>query len=203
MPFQQLADQRVPVAGPGDVAPSARSCSSRAAERDAASAPSARRGRRGSARTRPSAARRAAGRGKLEADAFGRAHRGEQRVGHLHGADPLALRFDVHRPRRVERRSALTSCAVERLLRRLRVAGQVAEQRSAMPRELLEVEHLRTFGGERGEQPALARTGEPADDLVAERAGQRRAASRRRGAGTRDSRRRAVRRASRSRSARA
>ena len=96
------------------------------------------------------------------------AHRGQQRVGQLHGADLLALRFDVDRTRRVEPLERRDQLALERLLRRLRVVRQVAEQRAAMPRERFEVEHLRAFGGERREQAALAGTGQPADHLEAE-----------------------------------
>jgi hypothetical protein len=57
---------------------------------------------------------------------------------------------------------------VERFLRRLRVAGQVAQQRAAMTRELLQIQHLRTLVAQRGEQPALARTCETAHDDIAQ-----------------------------------
>jgi hypothetical protein len=39
---------------------------------------------------------------------------------------------------------------------------EIAEQRSAMRGEAFEIEHLRALGGERGDEPALARAREAA-----------------------------------------
>ena len=101
-----------------------------------------------------------------------RAHRREQGLRHLQRADLAALRFDEHRPRRIEARER----GEQRWLSNAFCdgcgsSGQVAEQRAAMAREPLEVEHLRADCRERGEQPALAGAGEPADDDVAKRGG--------------------------------
>ena len=102
-----------------------------------------------------------------------------------------------------KRSSAIEQLRLERLLRRLRVAGKVAQQRAAVPRELLEVEHLRALVAQRGEQAALAGAGQAADDDEVEPRGQPSAAPRRRAGATSGSRRRAAPRASRFRSAHA
>ena len=96
-----------------------------------------------SARTRPSRSAMRSARGVSSRMHGSGAHRGEQRVGQLHRADPLALRFDVDGRARIEALERGAELAVERLLRGLRLAGQVAEQRPAMPRERFEIEHLR------------------------------------------------------------
>ena len=100
VPREELAHERVPVAGAA--ASFQRSIvslpwSGARGARRAASAP----GRRDSARTRASAARRAAAAG-YRRGCTPPAHRREQRVGHLHRADPPALRFDVDGTRRIE-----------------------------------------------------------------------------------------------------
>ncbi len=132
-----------------------------------------------------------------------RPHRGEQRLRHLERADLAALRLDEHRAVRREALERREHLRLEPLLRRLRIAGQVAQQRTAVLRQVLEVEHLRAGGGQRGQQPALARPGEAADDDVAKARRQRRRARRRRGVATSGSRPRAAPRASRSAAARA
>ena len=92
---------------------------------------------------------------------------------------------------------------IERFLRRLRIAGKVAQQRAAVTRELLQVQHLRTLVAQRGEQPALARTREAAhDDIAQSRRGAWPVTQRRAGARS-DSRRRAAWPSSRFRSAHA
>jgi hypothetical protein len=101
----------------------------------------------------------------FEADTMGGTHRREQRIGHLHGTDLLALRFDVNGPPGVEAFERNGKLAFECLLRRLRLVGQVAEQRSAVPRERFEIENLGAHGRERAEQPALAGSCEAADDF--------------------------------------
>src|SRR5260370_42221514 len=53
-------------------------------------------------------------------------------------------------------------------MRRLRIAGQVTQERSAMPRDPFEVERLRAGARQRGEQPALARARQTANDDEAE-----------------------------------
>ena len=111
---------------------------------------------------------------KLEPDARRLAHRREQRLGDLQRADALALRFDVDGARRIESLQRFDELALERLLRGLRIDGEVAEQRSAMARNALEIEHLRAFVGERGDQAALAGAREPADDAIVEVQRQRR-----------------------------
>ena len=86
----------------------------------------------------------------VDADALRAAHAREQRFGKLHGADPLALGFDVNdRARGIESLERGDQLAFEGFLRRLRVTGKVAQQRPAMPGERFEIERLRAFGGER------------------------------------------------------
>src|SRR5882672_146744 len=87
-------------------------------------------------------------------------------------ADLLALCFDVDRPRRIEALERLPHQAVEHLLRRLRLAGQPAEEGTAVAREALEVEDLRTARRERFQQAALAATGGAAQHPVAESRGE-------------------------------
>jgi hypothetical protein len=104
---------------------------------------------------------------QADSNALGAAHGVEQRVGQLYRADLPALGLDVDGTRRIatfERGHELT---VERFLRRLRKIGQVSQQRSAMTRHRLEVEHLRPFAGERPDEPALPGACEAADNLVA------------------------------------
>ena len=96
------------------------------------------------------------------------AHRGEQRIGHLDAADAAAFRFDVHRSRRIESAECVDELSLERLLRRLRLARQIAQQRPAMTRDPLEVEGLRANSGEGGEETAFARACEAADHNVGE-----------------------------------
>src|SRR5438874_267516 len=74
------------------------------------------------------------------------AHACKERVWQLHGADAPAFGLDKHRSRGVERVQPLEQCTLERFLRRLRRAGQGAQQRSAVPREQLQVEGLRAGG---------------------------------------------------------
>ena len=92
----------------------------------------------------------------------------EQRVRHLQLADLLALRLDEHRPVRIELPQPSQTRRLEHLLRGLRRAGQVAEHRAAVRRELLEVEHLRAGRGERLQQPALRAAGLAAQHEIAE-----------------------------------
>src|SRR5258705_13503097 len=85
---------------------------------------------------------------QLEPDARRCAHFGEQRLGNLQAANPLAFRFDVHGTRRLECLECGNQPALEGLLRWLRIDGEIAEQRSAMPCEALEVERLSALGGQ-------------------------------------------------------
>ena len=101
---------------------------------------------------------------QLEPDASARAHLPDQRFRDAQIADLLALALDEHRPRRIEASQGVPDAAVEFLLRRLRSAGDQAEDRAAMVGERLEVEDLRALPLQLVEQPALPRPGRPADD---------------------------------------
>src|SRR6185437_8215434 len=104
----------------------------------------------------------------IEPDARRGAHRIEERLGYLQPADALALRFDVDGPRRIEAREGVEEIALECLLRRLRFAGKIAEQRPAVASEALEVEHLPARRGDRLDEARLARPGQAADHAVIE-----------------------------------
>src|SRR5439155_2633144 len=104
----------------------------------------------------------------LQAQAFPLAHALEEPRGHPQLADFLAFRLDENRPRGVEALQRAPYQAVEHLLRRLRIARKLTEQRAAVAREALQIQHLRALCGERGEEPALAAAGCAADYLEAE-----------------------------------
>src|SRR5882672_4764059 len=87
---------------------------------------------------------------------------------HLQLADFLAFRLDEDRACGIETLHRAPHQAVEHLLRGLRLARKLAEQRTAVAGEALQIEHLRALCRERGEQPALAAAGRAAHDPEAE-----------------------------------
>ncbi len=105
---------------------------------------------------------------RLHAHARGAAHGIQQRVGYLDDADLAAFRLHVHRTRRIEVLQRREQSGIEALLRWLRIAGKIAQQRAAVTREVLQIQDLRTFVAQRGEQPALARTRETTHDHKAQ-----------------------------------
>src|SRR5712692_5198557 len=101
----------------------------------------------------------ALGRGHLETQTLALAHAVEELSRHLQLADLLAFRFDEYGARGIETLQRAPHQAVEHLLRRLRLARKLAEQRAAVAGEALQIEHLRALCRERGEQAALAAPG--------------------------------------------
>src|SRR5258708_2877049 len=97
-----------------------------------------------------------------------KAHRLRELSGHLKLADCLAFGLDESRALRVEALQRAPYQAVEHLLRRLRIARKLTEQRAAVAGEVLQIQHLRALCRERGEEPALAAAGRAADYLEAE-----------------------------------
>jgi hypothetical protein len=86
----------------------------------------------------------------------------------LEPADAPAFRLDEHGLRSVQRRERGEELALEHLLRRLRIVGQIAQQRAAMLRKAFEIQHLSAFGGNRLDQPRFAGSRQAADDAKPE-----------------------------------
>src|SRR5882672_1136385 len=97
--------------------------------------------------------------GHLQARALALAHALEEPCRNLQLADLLALGLDMDGPAGIEALESVPHQAIEHLLRRLRLAGQVPQQGAAMAGEPLEVEHLRAPRRQRFQQPALAAAG--------------------------------------------
>src|SRR5207244_9269868 len=104
----------------------------------------------------------------LEAQALAVADAGWKLLRHLRLAELLAFGLDEDRTRGIEMLQRAPHQAVEHLLRGLRLARKLAEQRAAVAGEALQVEHLRALCRERGEEPALAAPGGAAHRLEEE-----------------------------------
>ena len=101
------------------------------------------------------------------------AQRGHQRFRQRNQTDAPAFRLDEHRPCGIEAAQRRNQCRIERFLRRLRPVGHGAEQRTAMPRQPLEIERLRPGIRQCMQQARLAATGVPGKDNIVEPGRQR------------------------------
>src|SRR5437868_5356808 len=92
----------------------------------------------------------------------------EQCVGKLYVTDLAAFRLDINNAPRIERCKRSEQLAFEVFLRRLLRAGHIPQERAAVTRDALEIEHLRALGGQCSQQTRFAAAGQTADKAEAQ-----------------------------------
>ncbi len=165
--FEQLAHQHIPLAALRELLPALDRQRGRAAEPDSRAAVRAQPGPQGSAHTAPVAVAT-----RVAVAVSTRTH-ALSHIAFMSSSGtcsaPMRLLSDSTNTGGlgVEAAQPPPDAALEHLLRRLRLVREVAQHRSAMGREPLQIEDLSAEAVQRLQQAALARSGQPAHDAQA------------------------------------